>query len=45
MAEANLATSSSLASDLVPLLIKEKLLMLAEKELVFYDIGDKEDLP
>lgn len=38
-------TSLSLSADLVPLYIKEKLLSLAEKQTVFMDIADKEDLP
>ena len=38
-------TSQSLASDLVPVYIKEKLLSIAEKNLVFYDLADKENLP
>jgi N4-gp56 family major capsid protein len=38
-------TSLSLAADLVPVYIKEKLLMIAEKNTIFMDIGDKEDLP
>lgn len=38
-------TSLSLAADVVPLYIKEKLLSIAEKQTVFMDIADKEDLP
>lgn len=38
-------TSLSLAADLVPVYIKEKLLSVAEKQTIFMDIGDKEDLP
>lgn len=38
-------TSLSLAADLVPVYIKEKLLSIAEKQTVFMDIADKEDLP
>lgn len=42
---ANEATTSTLAADLVPVLIKEKLLSIAEKQTVFYELGDKETLP
>lgn len=38
-------TSQTLAADLVPVLIKEKMLMIAERDLVFYELGDKENLP
>lgn len=38
-------TTSTLAADLVPVLIKEKMLSLAEKDLVFFEIADKENLP
>lgn len=38
-------TSATLAADLVPKLIKEKLLMIAEKDTVFFQLGDKGQLP
>lgn len=38
-------TTATLAADLVPKLIKEKLLMIAERDLVFYELADKESLP
>ena len=43
--ETNIATSTVLVADMVPVLMKEKLLSLADKQLVFFEIGDKEDLP
>lgn len=41
----NMQTSTALANDLVPVYLKEKLLQIAEKSTIFYDIGDKENLP
>lgn len=38
-------TSATLAADLVPKLIKEKLLMIAEKDTVFFNLGEKGNLP
>jgi N4-gp56 family major capsid protein len=38
-------TSATLTADLVPVLIKEKMLALSEKDLVFYELADKENLP
>src|SRR5215469_3135317 len=38
-------TTATLTADLVPLVIKEKMLSLAEKDLVFFEIADKENLP
>src|SRR5215471_473456 len=38
-------TTATLAADLVPLVIKEKMLALAEKDLIFFEIADKENLP
>ena len=38
-------TTATLVADLVPKLIKEKLLSIAEKQTVFYELGDKETLP
>lgn len=40
-----LTTSNTLAGDLVPVYIKDRLLMLSERQLVMYQFGDKEDLP
>jgi N4-gp56 family major capsid protein len=38
-------SSAALTADTVPLLIKEKLLSIAEKQTVFYELADKENLP
>lgn len=38
-------TSQTLSADVVPVLIKEKMLSIANKDTVFYDMGDKENLP
>src|SRR5262249_51696840 len=38
-------TSATLAADLVPKLIKEKLLMIAEKDTVFLQLAEKGQLP
>lgn len=38
-------TTATLAADLVPLYIKEKLLEIAERDTVFLQLADKEDLP
>ena len=43
--ETNLATTQSLAADMIPLIIKERLLQIAEKQTVFFEIGDRETLP
>ena len=40
-----LSSSPVLAADLVPLLIKERTLMLSKRQLVLYQFGDKENLP
>src|SRR6266849_3452639 len=41
----SLTSSAVLAADLIPLFIKERTLMLSERQLVFYQFGDKEMLP
>src|SRR5438046_9583271 len=38
-------TTATLVADLVPKLIKEKLLSIAERQTIFYELGDKEKLP
>src|SRR5438552_12810305 len=40
-----LTSSATLAADLIPLFIKEKLLLLFERQLVLFQFGDKENLP
>jgi len=41
----NMHTSSVLVSDMVASYLREKLLSLAEKNTIFYELGDKEPLP
>ena len=43
--DANLTSSATLASDLIPLFIKERTLMLSERQLVLFQFGDREMLP
>lgn len=43
--EPNTTTSQALAQDQIPVYIKDKLLSLSERQLVFYQFGDKELLP
>src|SRR5689334_14490309 len=38
-------TSQSLAADLVPVVIKERMLALSDLQLVFYELGEKISLP
>ena len=40
-----LTSSATLAADLVPLFIKERTLMISERQYIFYQFGDKEALP
>jgi N4-gp56 family major capsid protein len=40
-----LTSATTLTADTIPLLIKEKLLSIAEKQTVFYELADKENLP
>ena len=42
---ASLTSSAVLAADIIPLFIKERTLMLSERQLVLYQFGDKEMLP
>lgn len=43
--ETNMSTTQSLAADIIPLLIKEKMLSISDKQTVFFEIGDRETLP
>ena len=42
---ASLTSSATLAADLVPLFIRERTLMLSERQLILHQFGDKEMLP
>ena len=45
MAQGTFTTTSTLAADLVPLLIKERMLMISERNMTFYQLAQKETLP